>query len=174
VLTEFIQDEGLRLQDAMATLAQAEANGQWNPNNNAQTLWVNFKTRICDKARERAKIVVPKIVKDMDELKNKIDLIAADPNLSEEERKLSGVVLQEKLTKLEQRRHRSARLTAQVRNRLEGEVIGTYWTEINKPRKPRDLIPSVPRPATRLLLPWCVSPASYACAGCLVDPPARA
>jgi hypothetical protein len=103
VLTEFIQDEGLRLQDAMATLAQAEANGQWNPNNNAQTLWINFKTRICDKARERAKIVVPKIVKEMDTLKNRMDLIAADPNLSDEERTLSGVVLQEELSKLEQK-----------------------------------------------------------------------
>ncbi|KAJ6531215.1 hypothetical protein B0H19DRAFT_848702, partial [Mycena capillaripes] len=41
---------------------------------------------------------------------------------------------------LQKKRHRASRLSAQVRNRLEGEIIGRYWSRINKPHKPRDII----------------------------------
>ncbi|KAJ7083533.1 Endonuclease/exonuclease/phosphatase, partial [Mycena epipterygia] len=136
----FILEEGLKLQETLEQVAQSEAVGQWNPNHNAQTLWITFKTRLCNKARERAKIVVPKIIEEMADLKNKMDVIAADTLLSDQDKAISGAVLQEKLSKLEQKRHKSTRQAAQIRNRLEGEVIGPYWTRINKPHKPRDII----------------------------------
>ncbi|KAJ7487493.1 hypothetical protein B0H11DRAFT_2408084 [Mycena galericulata] len=118
ILTKFIYEEGLKLYDAQTAVLQKEVDGQWNPNHNCQTLYAEWKIKVCDKMRERAKIVVPKIVQEIAELKNKMDLIVADDDLSEEEKSLS----------------------AQVRNRLEGEVISTYWTQINKPHKPRELI----------------------------------
>ncbi|KAJ7274754.1 hypothetical protein C8J57DRAFT_1224337 [Mycena rebaudengoi] len=98
-LAKFIQDEGLELQDEMSAIELQEQNGQWNPNHNLQTLWADFKTKICNRARERAKIVVPKIVEEIAEIKNKMDVIVADKDLSEEEKTLSGAVLQEKLTR---------------------------------------------------------------------------
>ncbi|KAJ7141072.1 hypothetical protein C8R44DRAFT_604515 [Mycena epipterygia] len=140
VVVGFILEEGLKLQEELAKVEQNEVIGQWNPNHNAQTLWVKFKSRLCNKARERAKIVVPRIVEEMAELKNKMDIIAADTQLTDEEKALSGAVLQEKLSKLEQKRHRGTRQSARIRNRLEGEVIGPYWTKINKPHKPRDIV----------------------------------
>jgi hypothetical protein len=139
-LTKFIHDEGVIIQTELAAIALNEANGQWNPRHNAQTIWVDFKTKICAEARKRAKIIVPKMVEEIAEVKNKIDLIENDKDLSEEEIVLSCAVLQEKLTKLEQKRHQDTRLTAQVRNRMEGEVINRYWTGINKPHKPREII----------------------------------
>jgi hypothetical protein len=57
-----------------------------------------------DKARERARIVVPKIVEYMAELKNKIDLIMGYAELTEDEKTLSCAVLQDKLSKPAQKR----------------------------------------------------------------------
>ncbi|KAJ7349251.1 hypothetical protein DFH08DRAFT_807781 [Mycena albidolilacea] len=89
ILAEYIDTEGLKLMDALALVAQNEAVGQWNPNHNTQTLWVAYKTKVGEKARERAKIVVPKIVVEIAEIKNKIDAIEADEELTEEETTLS-------------------------------------------------------------------------------------
>jgi hypothetical protein len=58
-LTKFIHDEGMTIQNELAARALNEANSQWNPRHNAQTLWV---AKICGEARKRAKIIVPKIV----------------------------------------------------------------------------------------------------------------
>ncbi|KAJ7216980.1 Endonuclease/exonuclease/phosphatase, partial [Mycena pura] len=65
VLAEFIDSEGLKLMTATAKTAELEKIGQWNPSNNVQTLWMDYKLRIGNKARERAKIVVPKIVEEI-------------------------------------------------------------------------------------------------------------
>ncbi|KAK7007330.1 hypothetical protein R3P38DRAFT_2553515, partial [Favolaschia claudopus] len=90
--------------------------------------------------RDKSRIVVPKLTEEIAEIKNKMDIIVNDKELTEDEKALSGAVLQEKLSRLEKQRHSGSRLSAQVRNRLEGEVISTYWTQINKPHKPRDII----------------------------------
>jgi alpha-ketoglutarate-dependent taurine dioxygenase len=70
----------------------------------------------------------------------KLDDILNNQDLNQEERTLSAAVLTEKLVRLEQQRHKTARMTAQLRNRLEGEVIGRYWSRLNKPAQPRDII----------------------------------
>jgi hypothetical protein len=53
----------------------------------------------------------------MAELKNKIDMIEMDEELTEEE---ISTLLQEKLTTLAKQKHNDARLSSQIRNRLEG------------------------------------------------------
>jgi hypothetical protein len=63
-----------------------------------------------------------------------------DEELTTEEITLSCTVLQEKLSKLAQQKHNDARLSSQIRNKLEGEVISKYWTGINKPHAPREII----------------------------------
>ncbi|KAK7007352.1 Endonuclease/exonuclease/phosphatase, partial [Favolaschia claudopus] len=139
-ITKFLNEEGLKLEAELDALEEEEARGQWNPSRNAQTLWANWKNKSGKKVRDRSRIVVPKLTEEIAEIKNKMDIIANDKELTEEEKTLSGAVLQEKLSKLEKQRHNGSRLSAQVRNRLEGEVISSYWTQINKPHKPRDII----------------------------------
>jgi hypothetical protein len=80
------------------------------------------------------------MTQDIEELEAKLDDILNNQDLNQEERTLSAAVLTEKLVRLEQQRHKTARMTAQIRNRLEGEVIGRYWSRLNKPTKPRDII----------------------------------
>jgi hypothetical protein len=71
VLAEFMDSEGLKLMAAAAEVAKLEEIGQWNPSNNVQTLWMKYKLKIGSKARERVKIVVPKIVEEIAERKTK-------------------------------------------------------------------------------------------------------
>ncbi|KAJ7111943.1 DNase I-like protein, partial [Mycena epipterygia] len=61
ILGKFILEEGLKLTEELEAVRQEAVVGQWNPTHNAQTLWAKFKIKICNRARERAKIVVPKI-----------------------------------------------------------------------------------------------------------------
>lgn len=111
-----------------------------DPSHNAQTLWMNFKVDIGDKARERAKMMVPKLKQEIAELENKLDVINGDSTLSEEEKSLASVVLVKRLAEKQKKRYKASALEAQVRHKLEGEIIGRYWTRVNKECKPRDII----------------------------------
>ncbi|KAJ7260238.1 Endonuclease/exonuclease/phosphatase, partial [Mycena rebaudengoi] len=138
ILTEFIHSEGLQLEGELEALKQAPE--KRTTHYNAQTLWAKFKVGIGDKARERAKIVIPIIVKQIAEQETKLDNILADKDTPQELKKLSSAVIVEKLVRLQKQRYRSSRLSAQIRNRLEGEVIGRYWSLVNKPGKPREIV----------------------------------
>ncbi|KAJ7024096.1 DNase I-like protein [Mycena alexandri] len=61
-LAKYIHEKGLELQ---AELEEIPIDGVQNPQRNAQTLWMEFKKDIGAKARERAKILVPKIVQEI-------------------------------------------------------------------------------------------------------------
>jgi hypothetical protein len=120
VLTKYIQEMGMEFQGKLKELDEHE---QRDEKYNPQTLWIEFKTAIGMKAPERAKIVVPKITQEIAALETKLHLINSDEDITEEEKRLSSVVVIEKLAELQKKRHKSARLSAQVRNRLEGEII---------------------------------------------------
>ncbi|KAJ7137547.1 hypothetical protein C8R43DRAFT_893515, partial [Mycena crocata] len=137
VLTKYIFDRGVELENAMEVLDRDNARDE---SNNVQTLWMKFKTDIGDKARERAKVLVPNIKKEIAELEHRLATVDADATIDDEERALAGAVVVEKLAELQKKRYRASALDAQIRNRLEGEIIGRYWTKLNKENKPRDLI----------------------------------
>ncbi|KAJ7267500.1 hypothetical protein C8J57DRAFT_1616429 [Mycena rebaudengoi] len=90
MLSGYIHEKGLALQKDLETIERWPAR---DPNFNTQTVWAKFKTDIGEKARERAKIIVPKIVQEIATLETKLDLILADRMLTEEERKLAKTAL---------------------------------------------------------------------------------
>ncbi|KAJ7244520.1 hypothetical protein C8J57DRAFT_1082995 [Mycena rebaudengoi] len=137
VLAKYIHEKGLELEKELDCISNRPGRSE---NYNVQTVWARFKAEIGKKARERAKIVVPKIIQDIAEQENKLDAILADKTLSEEDRKLSSATVVEKLVQLQKQRYRTSRMMAQIRNRLEGEIIGRYWSMINKPKKPREIV----------------------------------
>ncbi|KAK7016575.1 Endonuclease/exonuclease/phosphatase, partial [Favolaschia claudopus] len=75
-----------------------------------------------------------------------LETILGDKTLQNDERILSAAVLTEKLTRLYVQQHSKARINARIRNKLEGEVISKYWSMINKPKKPRDIIHRLRKP----------------------------
>ncbi|KAK7040434.1 DNase I-like protein, partial [Favolaschia claudopus] len=137
ILKRYIDEKGKILKENIEKSRAWEARV---PEFNPQHLWACFKSDIVKKARERSKVIIPKMEKEIADYETRLNEILGDQTMNEEERKLSAAVITEKIVQLEQKRHRSARLTAQIRNRIEGEVIGKYWTMLNKPAKPREVI----------------------------------
>ena len=48
--------------------------------------------------------------------------------------------IEEEIAHLEKTKHMTACSHVAARNRLEGETISKYWTQINKAKTPRDTI----------------------------------
>ncbi|KAJ7042636.1 Endonuclease/exonuclease/phosphatase, partial [Mycena alexandri] len=139
MLAAHILEKGLELQ---AELEKLDTEGARKPDHNAQTLWTTFKKSIGKKARDRANILVPKIVQEISDQEDKLKEISEKSveEMPVEEKKLAYAMVIEKLTALQKKRYNASRLSAQVRNRLEGEIISRYWSRINRVSKPRDLI----------------------------------
>ncbi|THH18572.1 hypothetical protein EUX98_g8936 [Antrodiella citrinella] len=85
----------------------------------------------------------------MNELETEVRRVNGNSLLSEEERLAKAGPLQEKLTQLAQKRHRKKCLDVATRNKLEGETISKYWSQINKDKKPRDVIFALKKPEPR-------------------------
>ncbi|KAJ7347214.1 Endonuclease/exonuclease/phosphatase, partial [Mycena albidolilacea] len=133
----FVHKTGLELIDSLRKIGRPLPRTETH---NAQTLWKEWKDKIYTEGRRLAKIVVPKMDAEIEKVEQDLKNVLADEALSDEERKLSGAVFTEHLAALHRKRFRDSRKTAEVRNRLEGEVISKYWSMINKPKKPRDII----------------------------------
>ncbi|KAJ3846657.1 hypothetical protein EV368DRAFT_77007 [Lentinula lateritia] len=103
-IKKFLDEEGKHLETEMNRI---DKKAEWDPIDNHQTIWSDFKRRFTQLAQERAKIVVPKLIKQITELKAKIDTISNDPQISEEEHSLSTAVLKDALSTLEERRYQA-------------------------------------------------------------------
>ncbi|KAJ7203194.1 Endonuclease/exonuclease/phosphatase [Mycena rebaudengoi] len=71
-LTKYIHDRGMTLQTEMNI---AEGWVTRDPKCNVQTMWAAFKRDIGNKARERAKIIVPRTTRDIAELELKLESV---------------------------------------------------------------------------------------------------
>ncbi|KAJ3971322.1 hypothetical protein EV361DRAFT_800304, partial [Lentinula raphanica] len=134
---EFIHSEGLRLNGEMLSL---DNQAEWDAQHNAQTLWKDFKSRFINLSRQRAKIVIPKIEKNIADTQVKINSICNDPTLDESERSISLTLLQEKLRKLLETRRTTAAAKTKAMNHIYKETISRHWTKKNREQKPRDII----------------------------------
>ncbi|KAJ7328025.1 Endonuclease/exonuclease/phosphatase [Mycena albidolilacea] len=134
---KFVHEAGMKLINDLLKIGRPIPR---TPAHNEQTVWKEWKDDVYAEGHRLAKIVVPKMDAEIEVVEQRLKDVLADDALSEEERKLSGAVFTEHLAALHRTRFRDSRKTAQARNRLEGEVISKYWSMINKPRKPRDII----------------------------------
>ncbi|KAF5352050.1 hypothetical protein D9758_009406 [Tetrapyrgos nigripes] len=107
---------------------------------NAQLTWYRYKKDILEVARQRQRIVMPRLEKQLEELKGKLEQINNDQSLTEEERVELSATLTNDITVLERKQFQNTRTDTATRNRIEGEQISRYWSNLNKERKPRDVI----------------------------------
>jgi hypothetical protein len=94
---KFVHETGLVLVQRLEAVAVREI---CDEEQNAQTIWKRWKDQVYDEAHHLAKIVMPKMNKEISETEAKLKIILEDTALSEEEIKLSGAVLTEKLAAL--------------------------------------------------------------------------
>ncbi|KAF8195167.1 Endonuclease/exonuclease/phosphatase, partial [Mycena galopus ATCC 62051] len=144
VLTKFLIKDKKVMQKVNATGCDTEAHIESikdarTDDNNPQLLFKSFKDCTTAQFRERGKILVPRMEKEIKALKDELKKASNDPQLGDEERKTRSAEIQEKLDATEKLRFQGVRENAAARNRLDGETTATsYWTQSNKEKKPRD------------------------------------
>ncbi|KAF5328540.1 hypothetical protein D9758_017941 [Tetrapyrgos nigripes] len=139
-LQGYIHERGLKAQTENDNLAER------TPSHNPQTIWHKYKVDILDAARRREKIVVPHYVRQKREAETELERVLNDDTLFDEERLLRVNELQEQIETIERRQHLNARKDLSVKHRLEGEIPSRYWSNINKEKKPRDMIYALQKP----------------------------
>ncbi|KAJ3873071.1 hypothetical protein F5051DRAFT_444576 [Lentinula edodes] len=134
-LTLYIKKEGLILQAKLDELED-----QPNRAYETQILWSGLQDRIAKEARKRAKIIIPRIDKQIKDTETNLRLIEDDQTLTDDERSLLVTLLSKKLAELENKRHQSKRQNVKARNIVHGETISRYWSAMNKSKSPRETI----------------------------------
>ena len=126
-----------------------------NRSSNAQTLWQNFKDDIKKEAAKTAKKQIPKISQRISALKKDLSQTWQHDDLdTSPQTRTDTAILEREIEHLEKKKYRRAYTRSQALWHLKGEKINKYWTRVNNPKKPRDLIyrlidPRTQQPVTR-------------------------
>jgi hypothetical protein len=126
-----------------------EAKDNRTHDENPQTIFKNFKDEITVVFRERAKIRSSKMDADIKYLKEDLAETLNDPLMGEDEQKEECASIQEKLDTTERVRFQKICDNTAARNHLDGEsTVTSYWTSMNKDKKPRNTTYSLQIPGS--------------------------
>ena len=134
-LNKKIHALGLELQNELGSLSPEDRS------TNAQTLWQQFKDKIKKEATTAAKSQLCKISKRIAELKK--DMSEASNSLTLDEdllSRLNVIALDREIDHLEKKRYKTNYNKAQAHWFMKGERINKYWSKVNNPRTPCDLV----------------------------------
>jgi len=70
--------------------------------------------------------------KKIEQLNNNSQSLRNDPNLDSEDKRQTLGLIEERIATLETQRHQKARTATAAHDRLEGETISKYWSQVNK------------------------------------------
>ncbi|KAF8128324.1 hypothetical protein K438DRAFT_1645470, partial [Mycena galopus ATCC 62051] len=113
--------------------------GKRTHDDNPQLILKSMKEDFTGIFRQQEKVAIPKMEKDIREMKDELKKTLNDPLMGEDERQTEAAAVQEKIDATERIRFQKIRDNTAARNRLDGESTTTsYWTSSNKSRKPRD------------------------------------
>ena len=114
-----------------------------------QTLWESFKVDITREAKAAVRSQLTKIERKKTDLKKDLAMTLRSATLdSEEDTRRNAIALKREIDHLEKKRYKSAHLRVQANWQLKGESVNKYWTRVNNPRTPRDLIRRLRDPVT--------------------------
>jgi hypothetical protein len=117
--------------------------------NNTQLIFKSLKDDSTRLFRERSKVLVPKMDKEINVMKDNLKNTLNNPMMSENERLTESAALREKINAAERVRFQKIRDNTAARNRLDGETLATnYWTSSARERKPRDTVLSLQVPGS--------------------------
>ncbi|KIM76570.1 hypothetical protein PILCRDRAFT_12626 [Piloderma croceum F 1598] len=77
--------------------------------------------------------------KKIEQLESDAQSLRSDPNLDSEDKRRTLGLIEERIAALEAQRHQTARTANAAHDRLEGETISKYWSQVNKSRRPQDI-----------------------------------
>ena len=143
-LNKTILNMGRELQDKMNNLSNDDRS------TNPQTLWHSFKNGIRREATKAAKTQIPKITKRIANLKKDLAVIHQRESIdSSHSTRTDAAFIEKEIDHLEKKKYKRAFTRSQALWHLKGEKINKYWTKINNPKKPRDLIYRLVDPHTQ-------------------------
>ncbi|KAF8067089.1 Endonuclease/exonuclease/phosphatase, partial [Lyophyllum atratum] len=124
---KFAHDTGIEAQEQLDALKTGLRSGVQN----AQVIYHNWKRATLLKGRKRDRLIVPTIQAKIKEKEKTLYKINNSTGIQEDERTKASAEVTKELQGLEFQRHQNSRTQAAVRNRLEGETICRYWTQVN-------------------------------------------
>ncbi|KAF5332006.1 hypothetical protein D9611_008889 [Ephemerocybe angulata] len=105
-----------------------------------QSLFQQLKDDIKDTAKAMAARMIPKAQAEIERLSQECEKTLNDGTLSDHDRTLKAIELENEIRDLEEVRHERARLDGSTLYTLEHETIGKHWIRTNKAKKPRDTV----------------------------------
>ena len=146
-LNETIHELGIELHNRLQHLAPGDRSS------NPQTLWQEFKDRIKEEATAAAKLQMCKISKCIAALQNDLKEARKAPTLDDDEpARINVIALEREIDHLTKKRYKSAYNRAQAQWFMKGEQISKYWSKVNSPRTPRDLMYRLVHPETQRMI----------------------
>ncbi|KAG1840059.1 Endonuclease/exonuclease/phosphatase [Suillus subalutaceus] len=137
-LIEKIEKIGIKLQN---DIEKMNIPGNRTETENPLYLWEEFKINMNNLVKQTTKSHLAKINNKIKQLQKDIHKTSNAPNIdSSVNRRQNKTILEKEIEHLERKRQKSAHLKAQAQWSLQGETISKYWTKVNNPKKPRDII----------------------------------
>ena len=115
---------------------------------NPQVHFQSFKNEIAKITRAKAKVEVPKMNLQIQHLQKEREDLLKGQTTDTVETQLSLGLLEERIAQLETQRYKKARTATAAHDRLQGETISKYWSEVNKSKAQRDIIYALEKPNT--------------------------
>ncbi|THU95165.1 DNase I-like protein, partial [Dendrothele bispora CBS 962.96] len=126
-LRQFAHQRGMQ---ALNVLEEVDQLGR-SSERNAQLAWYNYKMDLLVEAQRHQKIIVPRTEKQLKELEEKLAAVNNDNTLNEVEKTNQAAILTTEITTLERKRFQETRKATATKNRVEGEQISRYWSNLN-------------------------------------------
>ncbi|KAJ3817517.1 Endonuclease/exonuclease/phosphatase, partial [Lentinula raphanica] len=139
-LLEYIRKSGIEAERTLRALPVRTQDG------NAQLIWQSFKTKISNKAKDRAKQIVPGLTRKINEQQLELERVLNDMEISEERKMTKAKDIKMDLNKLERTRIQKLQQDSKVRHHIERELPSRYMSHITKEKKPRDMIYAFRKP----------------------------
>ncbi|KAJ3991447.1 Endonuclease/exonuclease/phosphatase [Lentinula boryana] len=139
-LLQYVRKTGMESEQALKALSVR------SPTMNAQSIWHTFKTKISNKAKDRAKQIVPGLTRKINEEQLELERVLNDVELSEERKMTRAKDIKNNIGNLERTRMQKLQKDGQVRHHIERELPSRYMSQITKEKKPRDMIYAFKKP----------------------------
>ncbi|KAI0693953.1 Endonuclease/exonuclease/phosphatase [Cerioporus squamosus] len=111
----------------MRRLEEQNRTGRLNP----QLVHQRFKAKLVGAARERAKVKIPKIRKQIEAMKTDLKLVVNNGDSPSEGEVRHAAILQDKIAELELKSFGAKRAAVAGMDWVKGETVCKYWTRMN-------------------------------------------
>ncbi|KAF5340697.1 hypothetical protein D9611_007413 [Ephemerocybe angulata] len=146
---KFLAEVGKLCKDAIAKIEALTDESTDSP----QAIFQELKNDIKDTAKALAATMIPKARAEIERLSKECETVLNDGTLSDRDRTLRAIELENEIRDLEEVRHERAKLDGSTKYTLEHETIGKHWIRTNQVKKPRDTVHLLRNPREPLAHP---------------------